>query len=87
MHLPLVDFGEGGARAGELRDDVRAARELGFNTLSANDHLLWRRPWLDGLTALSAVPRGQMIATLSAWGPFWPWLTSKDTRWPSSKAL
>ena len=32
-------------------------------------------------------PRGQMIATLSAWGPFWPWLTSKDTRWPSSKAL
>jgi alkanesulfonate monooxygenase SsuD/methylene tetrahydromethanopterin reductase-like flavin-dependent oxidoreductase (luciferase family) len=44
-----------GARAGELRDYVRAARELGFNTVSANDHLLWRRPWLDRLTALSAV--------------------------------
>ena len=54
-HLPLVDFGEGGARVGELRDYVRAARELGFDTVSANDHLLWRRPWLDGLTALSAV--------------------------------
>jgi alkanesulfonate monooxygenase SsuD/methylene tetrahydromethanopterin reductase-like flavin-dependent oxidoreductase (luciferase family) len=55
VHLPLVAFGEGGARAGELRDYVRAARELGFDTVSANDHLLWRRPWLDGLTALSAV--------------------------------
>ena len=54
-HLPLVDFGDGGARVGELRDYVRAARELGFDTVSANDHLLWRRPWLDGLTALSAV--------------------------------
>ena len=54
-HLPLVDFGDGGARVGELRDYVRAARELGFDTVSANDHLIWRRPWLDGLTALSAV--------------------------------
>lgn len=54
-HLPLVDFGDGGARAGELCGYVRAARELGFDTVSANDHLLWRRPWLDGLTALSAV--------------------------------
>lgn len=54
-HLPLIDFGDGGARVGELRDYVRAARELGFDTVSANDHLLWRRPWLDGLTALSAV--------------------------------
>ena len=54
-HLPLIDFGDGGARVGELRDYVRAARELGFDSVSANDHLLWRRPWLDGLTALSAV--------------------------------
>ena len=50
-HLPLIDFGEGGARVGELCDYVRAARELGCDTVSANDHLLWRRPWLDGLTA------------------------------------
>ncbi len=54
-HLPLIDFGDGGARVRELRDYARAARELGFDTVSANDHLLWRRPWLDGLTALSAV--------------------------------
>ena len=26
--------------------------------------------------------RGQMVRTLSACGPFWPWLVSKDTRWP-----
>jgi hypothetical protein len=34
VHLPLVDFGEGGARVGELRDYVRAARELGFDTVN-----------------------------------------------------
>ena len=54
-HLTLVDFGEGGARVGELCDYVSAARELGFDAVSAIDHLIWRRPWLDGLTALSAV--------------------------------
>jgi hypothetical protein len=31
--------------------------------------------------------RGHMIWTLSACGPFWPWLVSKDTRWPSSSDL
>jgi hypothetical protein len=30
---------------------------------------------------------GQMTRTLSACGPFWPWLVSKDTRWPSSNDL
>jgi hypothetical protein len=28
-----------------------------------------------------------MGRTLSACGPFWPWLVSKATRWPSSNDL
>ena len=31
------------------------AAELGFDMVSANDHLVWRRPWLDGLTCLASV--------------------------------
>ncbi len=34
---------------------MRVARDLGFTTVSANDHLFWRHPWLDGPTALAAV--------------------------------
>jgi alkanesulfonate monooxygenase SsuD/methylene tetrahydromethanopterin reductase-like flavin-dependent oxidoreductase (luciferase family) len=54
-HLPLADFGDGTPSIGELRDYARTARDLGSTTLSANDHLVWRRPWLDGPTALAAV--------------------------------
>jgi alkanesulfonate monooxygenase SsuD/methylene tetrahydromethanopterin reductase-like flavin-dependent oxidoreductase (luciferase family) len=34
---------------------VDAARACGFSAVSANDHFLFSRPWLDGLTALAAV--------------------------------
>src|SRR5688500_10810278 len=54
-HLPLADFGDGTPSAGDLRAYTRVARELGFRTVSANDHLVWAHPWLDGPTALAAV--------------------------------
>jgi len=54
-HLPLADFGDGTPSLEGLRDYVRTARDLGYSTVSANDHLVWRRPWLDGPTALAAV--------------------------------
>jgi alkanesulfonate monooxygenase SsuD/methylene tetrahydromethanopterin reductase-like flavin-dependent oxidoreductase (luciferase family) len=54
-HLPLVDFGEGTPGVADLRDFARAARDQGYTAISANDHLVWRRPWLDGPTALAAV--------------------------------
>jgi len=38
-----------------LLDYVETAERLGFRALSANDHLLFHRPWLDGPTALAAV--------------------------------
>ena len=33
---------------------VDAARECGLDAISANDHLVFSTPWLDGLTALAA---------------------------------
>jgi alkanesulfonate monooxygenase SsuD/methylene tetrahydromethanopterin reductase-like flavin-dependent oxidoreductase (luciferase family) len=54
-HLPLADFGDGSPTAADLRAYTEVARELGFRTVSANDHLVWQHPWLDGPTALAAV--------------------------------
>jgi alkanesulfonate monooxygenase SsuD/methylene tetrahydromethanopterin reductase-like flavin-dependent oxidoreductase (luciferase family) len=69
VHLPLVDFGGGPASVHDLQEYVRVARDLGFDTVSANDHLVWHRPWLDGLTALAAVAgcaTGMTLATTVA---------------------
>lgn len=55
VHLPLADLGHGVPTGRELRAYTAAAAALGFRTVAANDHLVWRRPWLDGLTALAGV--------------------------------
>jgi alkanesulfonate monooxygenase SsuD/methylene tetrahydromethanopterin reductase-like flavin-dependent oxidoreductase (luciferase family) len=65
VHLPLVDFGDGPASVAGLQDYVRVARALGYDTIAANDHLVWRRPWLDGLTALAAVAGAATGLTLA----------------------
>jgi alkanesulfonate monooxygenase SsuD/methylene tetrahydromethanopterin reductase-like flavin-dependent oxidoreductase (luciferase family) len=54
-HLPLADFGDGTPSIDGLRGFARTARDLGYAAVSANDHLVWKRPWLDGPTALAAV--------------------------------
>jgi alkanesulfonate monooxygenase SsuD/methylene tetrahydromethanopterin reductase-like flavin-dependent oxidoreductase (luciferase family) len=54
-HLPLADLGQGVLDGPELREYVRTAVAAGYTTVAANDHLLWRRPWLDGPTALASV--------------------------------
>jgi alkanesulfonate monooxygenase SsuD/methylene tetrahydromethanopterin reductase-like flavin-dependent oxidoreductase (luciferase family) len=54
-HLPLIELDRGSSSLGLLREYAAAAARLGFGSLSANDHLLFRRPWLDGPTALAAV--------------------------------
>ena len=53
-HLPLIPLSGPPTLAG-LRDYAERASRLGFRWLGANDHLVFRRPWLDGLTALAAV--------------------------------
>jgi probable F420-dependent oxidoreductase len=54
-HLPLIALDGRPWSLPGLLEYAEAAEDLGFRTLSANDHLLFPRPWLDGLTALAAV--------------------------------
>ena len=52
-HLPLIDFDGSGVPA--LPSYVDAARDAGFTAISTNDHLVFQRPWLDGVVALASV--------------------------------
>ena len=65
MHLPLADLGDGTPSLAQLHAYVARARALGFSTVAANDHLVWRRPWLDGPTALAAVAHAAGDLTLA----------------------
>ncbi|HYH89104.1 MAG TPA: LLM class flavin-dependent oxidoreductase [Solirubrobacteraceae bacterium] len=55
VHLPLMRFGEEPLSRQRLKATVDAARDCGFAAVSANDHLVFQTPWLDGLTALASV--------------------------------
>ena len=54
VHLPLIPLG-GPLSAARVHATVDAARANGFAALAANDHLVWKTPWLDGPTALASV--------------------------------
>lgn len=54
-HLPLIAFDGEPPSLQHLLDYTEAAERLGFAAISANDHLMFPRPWLDGPTALAAV--------------------------------
>lgn len=54
-HLPLLDFDGRGWQPSTLTRYARAAAGLGFAALAANDHLVFRRPWLDGIVGLASV--------------------------------
>jgi alkanesulfonate monooxygenase SsuD/methylene tetrahydromethanopterin reductase-like flavin-dependent oxidoreductase (luciferase family) len=54
-HLPLIDIDGSGWQPSMLTSFATTASELGYGYLSANDHLAFSRPWLDGLVALSSV--------------------------------
>ena len=55
VHLPLMQFGEERLSLGRLERAVETARECGFAAVSANDHFIFRTPWLDGPTALASM--------------------------------
>jgi alkanesulfonate monooxygenase SsuD/methylene tetrahydromethanopterin reductase-like flavin-dependent oxidoreductase (luciferase family) len=55
VHLPLLAWGETRYDLATLVEYVRTADQLGFKAVSMNDHLQFRRPWLDGPTALASV--------------------------------
>jgi alkanesulfonate monooxygenase SsuD/methylene tetrahydromethanopterin reductase-like flavin-dependent oxidoreductase (luciferase family) len=50
-----MQFGEESLSLQRLAATVDAARECGFSAVSANDHLVFQTPWLDGPTALASV--------------------------------
>jgi alkanesulfonate monooxygenase SsuD/methylene tetrahydromethanopterin reductase-like flavin-dependent oxidoreductase (luciferase family) len=54
-HLPQIDFDGTGHDVAGLGPYVEAARDLGYSAITANDHLVFQRPWLDGLVALASV--------------------------------
>src|SRR4051812_48384801 len=54
-HLPVIDFDGRGWRPGDLGSYVDVARQLGYGTVAVNDHLVFQRPWLDGIVALASV--------------------------------
>jgi alkanesulfonate monooxygenase SsuD/methylene tetrahydromethanopterin reductase-like flavin-dependent oxidoreductase (luciferase family) len=64
-HLPLMDFGGHPYSLGHLTEYVDAARRLGFAAVSANDHMVFAVPWLDGPTALAVAlgHSGEMALT------------------------
>jgi alkanesulfonate monooxygenase SsuD/methylene tetrahydromethanopterin reductase-like flavin-dependent oxidoreductase (luciferase family) len=54
-HLPQIAWGDGSPSFGALADYVRLANAIGMRWLTANDHFVFGRPWLDGHVALSSV--------------------------------
>jgi alkanesulfonate monooxygenase SsuD/methylene tetrahydromethanopterin reductase-like flavin-dependent oxidoreductase (luciferase family) len=55
VHLPLMQFGEEPLSLPRLEASVDTARDCGFAAVSANDHLVFQTPWLDGPTALASI--------------------------------
>ena len=77
-HLPLIELDANTSSLTGLRAYADTAARLGYSFLSANDHLLYARPWLDGPTALAAVvdsAQGMTLATTVCLpvirGPVW----------------
>ncbi len=69
VHLPLLSWDEPRYDLTTLIEYVRTAERLGFAAVSVNDHLQFRRPWLDGPTALASVlgaTGGMTVATTIA---------------------
>jgi alkanesulfonate monooxygenase SsuD/methylene tetrahydromethanopterin reductase-like flavin-dependent oxidoreductase (luciferase family) len=55
VHLPLIGFDDRPYSLDHLLTYTTTAEDLGYETLCANDHLVFSRPWLDGPTAMAAV--------------------------------
>ena len=55
VHLPLMQFGDDTLSRRRLETTVDAAKDCGFAAIAANDHLVFRTPWLDGPAALASI--------------------------------
>jgi probable F420-dependent oxidoreductase len=70
-HLPQIGFSDGqpGWTPARLIEYARHAEQLGFDRICVNDHLVFPRPWLDGLAALALVlpytERAELMSTVA----------------------
>jgi probable F420-dependent oxidoreductase len=64
-HLPLMDFGGNPYTLEHVSAYADRVARLGFSALSANDHMVFSVPWLDGPTALAAVAANSGTMTLA----------------------
>ena len=55
VHLPQISWEDEPLALDRLIAVATAAERFGFTTVSANDHFVYGRPWLDGPSALAAV--------------------------------
>ncbi len=69
VHLPVMEWDGAPFTMERLAAFARAAEERGLDTLSVNDHFVFRRPWLDGLTALASVVHAAPTSTLMTASP------------------
>ena len=60
-----MDFGGNPYTLRHLADYTDTAARLGFQALSANDHMVFSVPWIDGLTALAAMVEHSGTMTLA----------------------
>jgi alkanesulfonate monooxygenase SsuD/methylene tetrahydromethanopterin reductase-like flavin-dependent oxidoreductase (luciferase family) len=65
VHLPLMQFGDDALSLQRLQTTVDAAKDCGFAAVSANDHLVFQTPWLDGLVALASIAERSGTMTLA----------------------
>lgn len=64
-----MQFGDEPLSLRRLGAAVDAARDCGFAAVSANDHLVFQTPWLDGPTALASMVErsGEMDLATTVW--------------------
>jgi len=64
VHLPLMEWDGNRFDVAHMAEVARRAEELGYDTISANDHFVFRRAWLDGPTALASITSAAPTAKL-----------------------
>src|SRR4029077_7612359 len=64
VHLPVMDWDGAPFTMARLAAFAHAAEDRGLDTISVNDHFVFRRPWLDGFTALASVIHAAPTCTL-----------------------
>jgi alkanesulfonate monooxygenase SsuD/methylene tetrahydromethanopterin reductase-like flavin-dependent oxidoreductase (luciferase family) len=55
VHLPLIDFDGEPVTLARLSIYTETADRLHYSSISANDHMVFSKPWLDGPIALASV--------------------------------